>query len=92
MFWGAVQGGIPGRLSRMQCRSGVTAGACDPDSMKATAEGAVSIASIDPDFYIFTPTSRQHEVLPLKDATDSEDTVNSFPYDDAPPDSRGPRA
>ena len=51
---------------------------------------AASIVSIDPAFYIFTPASRQDGVPSLKDTPGSEDTVNSFLHDDAPPDGRAP--
>ncbi len=74
----------------MQCRRGEAAGACDPNPVKVTALGAVSIVSIDTTFRILTCASLQDGVLSLKEAPGSEETVSFFPYDQAPPDSRAP--
>ena len=91
LFCGAPsKRGVPGQSSRMQCRSGETAGACGADPVKVTAEGAASIVSIDTPSCIFTRASLQDGVLSPKDAKGSEETVNSFPCDDAPPDGRVP--
>ena len=74
----------------MQCRSGEAAGACDPNPVKVTALGAVSIVSIDTTFRILTCASLQDGVLSLKEAPGSEETVSFFPL--RPSAARQPRA
>ena len=74
----------------MQCRSSETAGACGADPVKVTAEGAASIVFIGTPSCIFTRAPLQDGVLSPKDAKGSEDTVNSFLCDNAPPDGRAP--
>ena len=62
----------------------------DANPVKVTAEEAVSTFSIDVDTasYSFVRASLQNGVLPQQDAVRTEELVNYFPYDYAPPDSR----
>ena len=62
----------------------------DANPVKVTAEEAVSTFSIDVDTasYGFVRASLQKGVLPQQDAVRTEELVNYFPYDYAPPDSR----
>ena len=82
--------GVPGQSSRMQCRSGETADACGSDLVKVAAGGVASIVSIDTPSCIFTRALLYDGVPSPKDAKGSEDTVNSFLCDNAPPDGRAP--
>ena len=62
----------------------------DANPVKVTAEEPVSTFSIDVDTasYGFVRASLQKGVLPQQDAVRTEELVNYFPYDYAPPDSR----
>ena len=62
----------------------------DANPVKVTAEEAVSTFSIDVDTasYSFVRASLQNGVLPQQDAVRTEELVNYFPYDYAPPNSR----
>ena len=62
----------------------------DANPVKVTAEEPVSTFAIDVDTasYGFVRASLQDGVLPQQDAVRTEELVNYFPYDYAPPDSR----
>ena len=62
----------------------------DANPVKVAAEEPVSTFSIDVDTasYSFVRASLQKGVLPQQDAVRTEELVNYFPYDYAPPDSR----
>ena len=62
----------------------------DPNPVKVTAEEPVSTFSIDVDTasYSFMRASLQNGVLPQQDAVRTEELINYFPYDYAPPDNR----
>ena len=62
----------------------------DTNPVKVTAEEPVSTFSIDVDTasYGFMRASLQNGVLPQQDAVRSEELINYFPYDYAPPDTR----
>ena len=62
----------------------------EANPVKVTAEEPVSTFSIDVDTasYSFVRASLQNGVLPQQDAVRTEELVNYFPYDYAPPESR----
>ena len=62
----------------------------DANPVKATAEEPVSTFSIDVDTasYSFMRAALQNGVLPRQDAVRTEELVNYFPYDYAPPENR----
>ena len=62
----------------------------DPNPVKVTAEEAVSTFSIDVDTasYSFMRAALKNGVLPQKDAVRTEELINYFPYDYAPPENR----
>ena len=62
----------------------------DANPVKVTAEEPVSTFSIDVDTasYSFTRAALQNGVLPQRDAVRTEELINYFPYDYAPPNTR----
>ena len=62
----------------------------DPNPVKVTAEDPVSTFSIDVDTasYGFMRAALQSGVLPQQNGVRTEELINYFPYDYAPPDSR----
>ena len=62
----------------------------DTNPVKVTVEEPVSTFSIDVDTasYSFMRAALQNGVLPQQDAVRTEELINYFPYDYAPPDSR----